>query len=175
MGIRDEIIAIASLEIGTPPRSPSREQLDKYIQWSGLPYRDWAQASAGTKTNPSRIKENWCGLFAVYCLRKAGLTSCYWGINSKVNEYTICGPADTLTLVHGTNGIRRGDVAVYKSMSHHFIVDEVVEEYDFVWSYEGNGDAGAGNYGDGSLTKGVLNISSKCLSNIQYYFSLNCD
>lgn len=43
-------------------------------------------------------------------------------------QMNVCTAADDFTLFMGSSGMRRGDVAVCRSQSHHFIVDEVAEE-----------------------------------------------
>ena len=159
MGSKDLVLWTAKQEIGgIGPRKPTTEQLDKYFRESGSGYTSYAAADSHTQNN-------WCGIFAVYCLSMGGI-SCYWGINPQMNAWGICPLYDEIEVVYGSQGIRGGDVGVAASRSHHFLIEEVVEEYDYVACLEGNGDPPA----NAQWMGGVLTAKSRTLSQVAWYY-----
>jgi len=153
--LRGRILDFARKELAeSNGGQPSAAQLDRYAMAAvGKPY-----AQSGT------IQGNWCGAFAVYCMRMAGLQSCHWGINAQTNKFGICGPVQ---VIWGDRGMMRtGDAAIlYGDYSHHVLVEEAVEEYDYLSLVEGNGGAWGG----------MLNARSTALSNAYCYYRVLCD
>lgn len=114
---------------GMKQRVPSRADLNRYFVGCGGPY--WGY-------EPS---VSWCGIFACYILRKAGL-AVKWKMGRGIQD--LSGGQD-LKLIHGREGLAMGDVAVRGSGSHHFILLENPSEGQTVaYAVDGNA-AGAGN------------------------------
>ncbi len=88
-------------------RKPSRAELDKYFKASG----GFPQGFDKTV--------HWCGLFATYVLRKAGV-----GVVWQHGKIVDLSGGKDITLVSGSKGIGPGDVAVrdMNTANHHFIV-----------------------------------------------------
>lgn len=74
--------------------------------------------------------KHWCGIFAVYVWREAGLTAPRWNLSN--------GQILNAKKIWGHKGIQRGDIAVVKEHSHHFIIMDVDEESGTVDSVDGN-------------------------------------
>jgi hypothetical protein len=96
------------------------------------PDKYWAEVCPALKGNPSTI--SWCGGFALWCLREAGLVNWNWIQGLGFTE-----------VVH--NGYRLpkvkrpepGDIAVYQENWHHAIVERVSADGLYVWVINGNG------------------------------------
>jgi hypothetical protein len=152
--VRNRIIEIAGTELYCSEYGkPTPQQLDAYaIAAVGKPY-----------AASERIRGNWCGAFAVYCIKMAGLSSCRWGINPTHGFFGICGPVQ---FRWGTGGIQWGDAAImYGAYSHHVLVADAVSEYDYLQLIEGNG----GEWG------GELNKRTTSLGNVCGYYHVLCD
>ena len=159
MGSRDLVFWTAKQEIGgMGPRKPTEEQLDRYFR---------AATGSGYADADSHTRNNWCGIFAVYCLNEGGI-SCYWGINPQMNQWGICPLYDEIEVVYGSSGLTSGDVGVAASRSHHFLIEEVVEEYDYVACLEGNGDAP-----DAPSLGGVLIAKPRTLGAVAWYYRVH--
>jgi hypothetical protein len=162
MSTKDRVIWTAKQEIGgMGPRQPTMEQLDKYMSSSGTGYGSYAAADKHTR-------DNWCGIFAVYCLNEGGI-SCYWGINPQINQWGICPLYGEIEVIYGSSGIMNGDVGVAVSQSHHFLIEEVVEEYDYVRCLEGNGSSPDAPPAWG----GVLVAKGRTLGQVAWYYRIH--
>jgi hypothetical protein len=80
---------------------------------------------------------SWCGIFATYCLRAAGLTRANWDRVS--HQDSGC-----FTRLGFNDAVRRGDIGVYKygrqgaEINHHFVVVEDAGPGAMVHSIDGN-------------------------------------
>jgi hypothetical protein len=119
---RDRIIQFAYWELcNQQGGKPTEGQLLKYLRNSGTGYTSFDQTGADI------LRKGWCGIFAVYCIRSAGLPV-YWGINKSFNKWGICGPVEWTS---GTDGMTRGDAAIgwggaghETAGNHHFLIAE---------------------------------------------------
>jgi len=160
MGSKDIVMWTAKQEIGgIGPRQPSADQLDKYFR---------AATGSAYSAADDHTKSNWCGIFAVYCLMEGGI-SCYWGINPQMNQWGICPLYDEIEVIYGNSGIVSGDVGVAASRSHHFLIEDVVEEYDYVGSLEGNSSPPS----DAQWMGGVLAAKSRTLGDVAWYYRIH--
>jgi hypothetical protein len=162
MGSRDMVIWTAKQEIGgMGPRQPTQEQLNRYFSESGTGYATYSAADQHTRNN-------WCGIFAVYCLTQGGI-SCYWGINPQINQWGICPLYDNIEVFYGSSGMASGDVGVAASRSHHYLIEEVVEDYDYVACLEGNGDPPS----NAQWMGGVLTAKTRTLAQVAWYYRIH--
>ncbi len=73
---------------------------------------------------------SWCGIFATYCYRMAGL-----GVNwSQVKAQS----RDLFDIVLPGAAVRRGDIGVYSVFNHHFVVVEDAAAGSKIQSIDGN-------------------------------------
>jgi hypothetical protein len=74
---------------------------------------------------------SWCGIFATYCYRAAGLKVSWNEVKHQMTDYfEIIGP---------TQAARKGDIGVYDtSLNHHFLVIEDAAPGKHVYSIDGN-------------------------------------
>ncbi len=78
---------------------------------------------------PSGI--SWCGIFATWCLIKAGL-DVQW-----INGQGIVG--ERVTRIGGNRGFKEGDIVVIQGGEvHHAIVSELYEEANYMQTVNGN-------------------------------------
>jgi hypothetical protein len=138
---------------------PTAKQLDKYFQAARVGFKNYEQADKHTKNN-------WCGIFAVYCLQRAGLTDARWGINPQINRWGICGPVE---VVLGNKGIQVGDVGVIRDRSHHFVITEV--SVNHVTCIDGNGDPPPKQ----AYLGGVITPKERSISDIAWYYHVLAD
>jgi hypothetical protein len=90
-------------------RVPSLEDLDRY-------FRECGDEGFGQSGYDKQV--SWCGIFATYLLIRVG-ARVKWRMGKGIQD--LSGGEDIL-FVPGNQGIRRGDIAVRGSGSHHFIV-----------------------------------------------------
>jgi hypothetical protein len=80
---------------------------------------------------------SWCGIFATYCLRAAGLSQANW---DRVGHQD----SGCFTRLGYNDAVRRGDIGVYRfgrgmvELNHHFVVVEDAEPGAMVRSIDGN-------------------------------------
>ncbi len=163
--IRDGICSAAMGEYYESDENgkPSRDQMDAYFQATGC-WRDYASAD-------SHSKGNWCGFFAIYCLRSAGLSSVHWGPQQGGEQagWDIAGDPGEVQKVWGYDGIQPGDVAILDSHSHHIVVTSVDDEY--VDDIEGNGGDPAKPWAGGEYG-GIITTGHRPLSDVKAYFQI---
>jgi hypothetical protein len=96
------------------------------------------------RTHPNkrgRINQDigsWCGIFATYCLRAAGLSQANWDrVGRQDSGY--------FSRLGYNDAVRRGDIGVYRfgrggtvELNHHFVVVEDAEPGAMVRSIDGN-------------------------------------
>ena len=93
---RQKVVKIAKSQVG--PQNP-----DKY----------WAVVAPSLMGNPTGIA--WCGGFALWALRQAGLTNAMWPIGSGISQ-----------ILPSTTNPQPGDVAYFNApYQHHAIVDHI--------------------------------------------------
>lgn len=103
---RDAVVRIARAELG--PQHP-----DRY----------WAEVCPAFVGHPHDVA--WCGGFALWCLRKAGLCDWSWQIGKGF-----------LFRLTKTNAPEAGDIAYFEKGQHHAIVERC--EAGQVWTIDGN-------------------------------------
>lgn len=130
---------------------PTPEQLDKYFQAAGLGWK-------GFKDADKHSQNNWCGFFACYCLKEAGLQGVKW-----LPGLGLGGPVKK---VWGHKGIQPGDVAVLAHNSHHIVVSQVGP--GFIADVEGNGDPPANM----KYLGGVITTAQRPLGAITAYYQI---
>jgi hypothetical protein len=161
--VRDLITSVAIqeyFETGDGGK-PTMKQLDKYFQAAKVGFKSYNQADKHTQTH-------WCGIFAVYCLQRAGLNDARWGINPDIGVWAICGPVKVITKQRG-KGIQVGDVGVIQKESHHFIITEVSDTH--VTCIDGNGDPPSNM----AYLGGVIIPKQRSLSDIAWYYHVFAD
>lgn len=109
---RRKVIAIADTQIGI-------QDPDKY----------WSLVCPELMGNPHKIA--WCGGFALWCLREAGLCTWNWVIYKGPGT-----PSGFLYHLLPTRDPKPGDIAYFDHMQHHAIVKEV--HGPFVDTIDGN-------------------------------------
>lgn len=93
------------------------------------PDKYWAVVQPGLMGNPSGVA--WCGGFALWALRQAGLTDATWEI----------GKGFASRLLRTTKTPMQGDIAYFdKPFQHHAIVDRV--DGDTLYTVDGNQSPG---------------------------------
>jgi hypothetical protein len=107
---------------------------------------------------------NWCGILVIYCPTQG--ISCYWGINCDQPVGII--RSTTTSHVYGSSGLASGDVGVATSRSHHYLIEEVVEDYDYVACLEGNGDPPS----NAQWMGGVLTAKTRTLAQVAWYYRI---
>jgi hypothetical protein len=164
---RDWILIFAAAEIGgLGPTYPTRDQLDKYVSWSGLGYPNWDAAC-----RYGGLRERWCGLFAVYCLRASGLLGIRWGMVPELKgQWAMAKSSDEYALSYDKTGMQPGDVVVIDNGYSHHVICKEPDDSGFT--------ALQGNYGwsgANPLTNGCLAQSWYASGSVMYYYSLNID
>jgi len=108
---------------GMQKRVPSRADLDRYFINCGGGYSGY---------DPT---VSWCGIFACYIMRKAGLRV-KWKRYKGIED--LSGGTD-MKAIWGREGIALGDVAVRGSGQHHFILLETpAKDQRVVYAADGN-------------------------------------
>jgi len=125
MYLAEDLIDFALLQVkngtteGDEPfeRVPSKDELDKYFKGCNSTWPPPLDKKHKPFTGYDRTV-SWCGIFATYCLIQVG-ARVRWVISQGIED--LSGGGD-IVRVDGNQGIRRGDIAVRGSSSHHFIV-----------------------------------------------------
>ena len=127
MSVRDDIVEAANMEIGgwsAVEYHPTVTDMDAYFMQAWGAY---ASASKSTKSL-------WCGIFAVYVLRQAGL-KVHWGpMSTKAGGWGIVTDAyesSQVRIVNGHSGVQPGDIGYVSAYNHHFIITAVDELFDY--------------------------------------------
>jgi hypothetical protein len=127
--------------------TPTKSELNNYFIESG----------ANSKGNDGRP---WCGIWATFILRKAGM-NVKWGPLNKHGWGIVDLSGGFITLRGGSAGIRPGDVAVIPALNHHFFIEDVVEEYDYLQTLDGNQEYGS-----------IRRRYDRSLSDLQFYYRI---
>lgn len=120
--IRNRILEIAAAEIGAQTKGSQRV----YEYWREVCSPEWTDAQVHLY---AKTKE-WCGCFALWCLRQAGLAQdVFWH-----DGLGFLGPAK----LHTTRTPSRGDIGyVSQPFQHHFVFDRIDNE-GWCHSIDGN-------------------------------------
>jgi hypothetical protein len=132
---------------------PTPDQLDAYFQASGL-FADYASAD-------SHSQKNWCGFFATYCMKSAGLSTPHW-----LPGQGIVGNPMEIQKQWGYAGVQPGDVAILAHNSHHIVIYEVGPDY--IVDIEGNGDPPP----DQQYLGGVITTKRRDITAITAYYQI---
>jgi hypothetical protein len=168
MSVRDDIVEAANMEIGgwsAVEYHPTVTDMDAYFMqaWGGT----YASASKSTKSL-------WCGIFAVYVLRQAGV-KVHWGpMSTKAGGWGIVTDAyesSQVRIVNGHSGVQPGDIGYVSAYNHHFIITAVDELFDYTECIDGNADGvtPAGTLGT------IKRRKSRRLSQIEAYYQILVD
>jgi hypothetical protein len=168
MSVRDDIVYTANIEIGgwsSVEYHPTLTDMDTYfMQAMGLPY---AKVSKATKSL-------WCGIFAVYVLRQAGVMV-HWGpMATKAGGWGIVTDAyqsAQVSIVNGHSGAQPGDIGYVSSHNHHFIITAVDEDFNYTECIDGNAE---GVTPEGTLGT-IRRRKSRQLSQIEAYYKILVD
>lgn len=119
--------AVEELKGQRPTRRPSLEELNRYCTGCGDSYAGFDNTL------------HWCGIFATYILRKAGVRV-RWA-----RKIVDDSGGQDIKIVWGREGMGPGDVAVrdWRNVNHHFIVLDSPKS-GVIWSVDGN-HGGVGN------------------------------
>jgi len=101
--------------IGNEPgwiRRPTKEELDKYFR----------ESEAGPAFDPT---VHWCGIFATYLLKKAGVR-CHWVRSVGITNDEGASDLETANPPEAQLDLRIGDVLIREPEHHHIIVLEPV-------------------------------------------------
>jgi hypothetical protein len=93
-------------------RVPSKAELDTYFK----------DSLAGGGYDPS---SHWCGIFAAYLLRKAGVR-CYWLMSKGITDESDGADLEIASDAEARQGLQIGDVLIREPQHHHIIVMEPV-------------------------------------------------
>lgn len=136
MGYRSEIIKLGQQWASPGEWKPTEEDLVNFFKGAGAEaWPSIQEAREALKYRVTGVKVNgqvkhWCGVFACYILRQAGLNTVRWTLYG--------GKMKNIQLVWGSSGMQRGDVAIIKSADHHFIVTDVNYSTKKMDTVEGN-------------------------------------
>ena len=119
---RARILEIATAEIG--PQSKGSAKVEAY--WRDVLPPEWTDA----RVHEYAKTKEWCGCFALWCLRQAGLAKdIHWH-----DGLGFLGPAK----LHTTRTPSRGDIGYVSSpFQHHFVFDRIDGD-GWVHSVDGN-------------------------------------
>lgn len=93
-------------------RVPTKAELDVYFK----------ESLAGGGYDPSA---HWCGIFATYLLRKAGVR-CHWVMSKGITDDSNGADYEVATDSEAQQGLQPGDVVIREPQHHHIIVMEPV-------------------------------------------------
>lgn len=141
---RDTIVSLAEWWAEPGIYKPDAEELVKFfsVLKKGQEPPTIADAQAaldagGTGVKADGDRKQWCGIFACYVLRQAGLSDATWDLVWDAKEDSL-----TCSGVHkfrkGHDGMMPGDVALIRSHNHHFIVTEIDYSKETMRTVEGN-------------------------------------
>jgi hypothetical protein len=107
--------------------------------WRKITYLDGVQIPNYRVPQPNKPSGvSWCGIFATWVLKKAGLTDAQWVVNKGIVSSKV-------RLVIQTTGFTVGDVVVFRGAEvHHSIVSEMPAYYcgdDTLQTINGNSGA----------------------------------
>ena len=92
------------------------------------------QQDANDPTRREKINNDissWCGIFATYCYRAAGLKITWEQVRSQSTTH--------FTSLRSNEAVRKGDIGVMTpGLNHHFVVIEDAEPGQHVYSIDGN-------------------------------------
>lgn len=138
MPMRDEIIRLAHWWAEPDPYTPTVDDMLCIFEGAGceqVPTRreiEWSlKQEYGMKVGGQT--KHWCGIFAAFILRSAGLDVRWTLMKGK-----IVGPSGQIKFRPGKNGIQPGDVAIIHAGEHHFIITDVQIEGNAIRSVDGN-------------------------------------
>jgi hypothetical protein len=136
VGIRSDIVDLAYWWADPGEWKPSEEDLIDFFKYSGAEASpSYSEASNALKYRDTGVKVNgavkhWCGIFACYVVRQAGITVARWTLNG--------GKIYNLSLNWGNAGMQPGDIAMIVAGNHHFIVTDVDYGSKTMKTVEGN-------------------------------------
>lgn len=89
---------------------------DRVIQiaQSQLGQGDWRKYLQGTVSSMPNEKKHWCGLFALWVLQIAGITSKQWTWGSGISS-----------ILPPTKNPKPGDIAYFTHNNHHAIIEKI--------------------------------------------------
>lgn len=112
-------------------------------------------------SNPAGV--SWCGIFAIWVWRQAGLTSAQWGYGPTGNG---------VKMVNATTGFQVGDIIVIRSgLVHHAIVAEMPSVYD--QDDKGNLDTSIVTVNGNSTYQSIRVHSEYRLRDVAYYYTFS--
>lgn len=127
MSVRDRILEVAVSKLGDYGKG-SREVL--------AIWRDVLPANVTeAQVKQAADKLEWCGAFALHCLREAGVTQTHWVIGEGFVLRLLTSKAATKTPQPGDIGITQGPPE--RRLFHHFIVTNFIAPHDWD-SIDGN-------------------------------------
>ncbi len=136
MSFRDNIVALALWWADPGEWKPTEDDLVDFFQGAGAEaWPSIAEAQEALKYRVTGVKVNgdvkhWCGVFACYIVRNAGLSTARWTLYG--------GKIKNLALIWGNDGMQPGDVAMIQSGNHHFIVTDIDYSTNTMHTVEGN-------------------------------------
>jgi hypothetical protein len=136
MGYRRRIVELAQLWAYPGEWKPTDQDLVDFFKGAGT--EAWPSIQAAQEALQHRDTgviangkvKHWCGVFACYVIRAAGLNIPRWTLNG--------GEIKTIALVWGSEGMQPGDVAMIQNGNHHFIVTDVDYSTKTMHTVEGN-------------------------------------
>jgi hypothetical protein len=136
MGYRSKIVELAQYWADPGAWKPGASDLIDFFYYAGaeawpttndaeyaLQYRD-----TGVKVG-GQVK-HWCGIFACYVIRQAGLSAVRWTLYG--------GKMLNIEYRNGNKNMAPGDVAIIVSGNHHFIVTDIDYSSNSMSTVEGN-------------------------------------
>lgn len=127
--------------------------------WRDVTYLQGVQVPTYRVPQPNKPSGvSWCGIFATWVLKKAGIADAMWVVNKGIVSGKV-------KIVYGADGFDVGDVVVFKGAEvHHAIVSEMPSYYcgdDSIQTINGNSGAQS------------IEVHRKYLAkNVAYYFKV---
>ena len=137
MAIRDKIIELADYWSSPGKYRPTEDELITFFTGSGAeaaPTQAEAREALTSLSYGVRVQgqiKHWCGIFACYVLREAGVD-----VRWTLHGGKMVGAG--ITKLPGFKNIVLGDVAIIYAASHHFIVFDIDYDSNTLQSVDGN-------------------------------------
>jgi hypothetical protein len=137
MAIRDKILELADWWAAPGKYRPTEEELISFFSEGGAEASPTEKEATHALTKlqygvqvQGRVK-HWCGVFACYILRQAGVKARWTLLTGKI-------VGDGVTKLPGHRNIVPGDIAIINSGDHHFIVTDIDYASNTLQSVDGN-------------------------------------
>lgn len=133
---RDAIVELAQYWADPGAWKPAPDDLINFFYYAGAEaWPSEKEAADALKYRDTGVKvqgqvRHWCGIFACYVIREAGLSTVRWTLYG--------GKMLNIEYRNGNKNMQPGDVAMIVSGNHHFIVTDIDYSSGTMHTVEGN-------------------------------------